>query len=83
MSKYYEIPTFEEDTKIFSDIMKNRVKCPICGHSITIMKNDRDICNVCYHWVYKTKKAEFKYKLKERLIRRKYDNKNNTKRYSN
>ena len=83
MSKYYDIPTFEEDTKIFTDIIKNRVKCPLCGHSITVMKKDRDICNVCYHWVYKNKKAEFKYKLKESILRRKYDIKNNTNRSTN
>ena len=52
MNKYYTIPTYEEDTKVLNDIRRSKIKCPTCGHSITIMKKDREICTWCYHWVH-------------------------------
>lgn len=57
---------FEEDTKMFEELYKYRVKCK-CSHVITIKKLDRAICNHCGEWVYRTPELQFKYKMKEVL----------------
>ena len=50
--------------KVYAD---NRYYCS-CGHSVVIMpKNNKVLCTHCGHWVFKNKKEEFKYRLKERL----------------
>lgn len=40
-----------------------------CGKRVLISKQDRALCSECGHWVYKTPELEFKYKLKENLIK--------------
>lgn len=60
--------TFEEESRLFNQIVENSVKCK-CSHSVTIMKADRKICSHCGNWVYRTPMLEFKYKLKETTIR--------------
>ena len=51
--------------EIFADY---RIKCPNCGHSITLTNRfGRVLCNWCGKWVYKDSKTEFKYKLKEKI----------------
>jgi len=56
---------------------KNMVKCT-CGHSLFIRnKYGREICSWCNNWVYKDKKTEFMYKMKEKLNGKMvYDRKN-------
>ena len=70
MGRYYEILNFKEETKLLDEMMKARTICPRCGHSILLLKRERDICNICNHWVYKNEKVEFKYKIRERMLRR-------------
>lgn len=44
---------------------EDKVICK-CGHRIRFFSGrDRIICNFCGNYVYKNKKSEFKYKLKE------------------
>ena len=39
-----------------------------CGHSVNILpKNKRTFCTYCGHWVFKDKREEFKYRLKEKM----------------
>jgi len=49
------------------DISRNKIKCK-CGHSILLGNQKRRICNWCGKWVYKDKRTEFEYKLKESII---------------
>ena len=42
-----------------------------CGKRVMISKQDRALCSECGHWVYKDKQTEFKYKMKENLIKEK------------
>ena len=58
--------SYKRDTKRFDSITNNRVKCK-CSHSMLLGSKDRDLCTYCGYFVYKDKRTEFKYKLKERL----------------
>lgn len=71
MKKYYEIPTYEEDTRWIKAVLDHQVICPCCKHRILMISRDRELCYICKHWVYKNKKSEFKYKIKEEISRRK------------
>lgn len=56
--------------KLENERAKFKVKCK-CGHVIVLTFAERTICSHCNHWVYKDKKAEFKYKTREVLIKQK------------
>ena len=60
---------FKDDTKLFEAFSLNTTKCK-CGCSVTFSaKTDRVACRWCGHYVYKNAKSEFKYKMKEQLIK--------------
>lgn len=60
---------FKEDTKRIESFFENTIKCK-CGHSIVFSsRTERMICNWCGNYVYKNAKSEFKYKMKEQLIK--------------
>ena len=46
-----------------------------CGKRVMISQQDRALCGECGHWVYKNKALEFKYKMKENLIKERRNNK--------
>ena len=57
---YYE----KKRLKPYAD---NRYYCK-CGHSVVIMpKKHKVLCTHCGHWVFKNKKDEFKYRIKEKM----------------
>lgn len=58
--------SYRHDTKMFNEMSKYIVKCK-CSHSVVITKQDRVLCTYCGNYVYKNKKIEFRYKLRERL----------------
>lgn len=42
-----------------------------CGHRSVIPESlDKTVCSWCGNYVFKDKKAEFQYRMKEKLIRR-------------
>lgn len=56
-----------EMDKLFKHFTDNTYKCT-CGHSITLLyPEDKIICSYCGKYVFKNKKEEFKYRLKEML----------------
>lgn len=57
---------WKDDDKKSESISSCRVKCQ-CSHVIVMAKADRTICSYCGNWVYRSKKIEFKYKMKEKL----------------
>lgn len=60
-----EWQTFNHDKKAFKVYSNNRYYCN-CGHSVVIFpKENKILCTHCGHWVFKNKKDEFKYRLKE------------------
>lgn len=63
--------TYEEMTKVFNNVSKNRCLCPKCGHSIIFDKPKKVICKWCNTYVFKDSKTEFEYRLKESINRKK------------
>jgi len=57
-----------ENPRKYADIMtKNRFKCS-CGHSLNIpAKFDKALCTWCGNLVFRDKKAEFEFRMKERI----------------
>lgn len=45
-----------------------QVKCK-CGTKTIMTDTDKTICRGCNHWIYRTKRAEFKNELKENLCK--------------
>ena len=57
----------ENPDKYIEKSVNNRVKCK-CGKSIEFWTNNRKVvCQWCGNYVFKTKKDEFEYRMKERL----------------
>lgn len=58
---------FNHQKKLDKVIEHNRYYCH-CGHSVTILPNESKVfCTYCGHWVFKNKKEEFMYRLKETM----------------
>lgn len=62
---------FKKILKIEDERTKNKCKCPNCGHTLLFNKPDKVICNWCKHYVFKNKKVEFEWRLKESMNRKK------------
>lgn len=44
------------------------VKCAHCGHRMLITNRfDRVICTWCGNWIYRNKKAEFRYRIEKEM----------------
>lgn len=58
---------FNNDKKRFHFYSTQRQYCD-CGHSVVI-RADREkiICSHCGHWIFRNKKDEFVYRLREKL----------------
>lgn len=66
---------FREDTKKFKrqseELEKVKYKCK-CGHRVVIKdKENKVICSWCNKYVFKTKKDEDLYRIKEKMYERK------------
>lgn len=59
---------YREDPEKFSYIMTiNRTMCK-CGHTNNIpAKMDKVVCSWCGNYVFRDKKAEFEFRMKERM----------------
>ena len=63
--------TNKEIEKLYEERQKFRVVCK-CGHTCYIAnKQKMCICSFCKQFVFKDKGTEFKYRLKEKLIKEK------------
>lgn len=57
--------TYKEIIKKTHEIVQDRILCQ-CGHSILIPPQiDKKVCTWCGRYVFKNKKDEFKYRMKE------------------
>ena len=53
------------NTKFIDELSKYKVKCK-CGHTqILTNRFDRVLCSYCGNYIYRDKKTEFMYKLKD------------------
>lgn len=59
--------TIKEYKRMAEELDKVKYKCR-CGHIVIIPKKaDKTTCSWCGYYVFKSKQAEFKYRLIERL----------------
>lgn len=59
---------FKEAKKFHSKMTEYKIKCQHCGHGMVIPPHlDKIICDWCGNYIFKNKKAEFKYRLQEKL----------------
>lgn len=58
-------------TEELNKITKDRCICPNCGHTLLFNRPDKVICSWCKHYVFKNKKVEFEWRLKESINRNK------------
>lgn len=66
---------YEEDTKRFNEIAKNKIKC-VCGHTKVMSKVDKSICNWCGRYIYKNEQIKFKDELRKKMRLIKNEKKN-------
>ncbi len=58
--------TFNHDAKLFNRLEKNRFYCSKCGHTVVMMPiTKKKMCTWCGTWVFRDKREEFKYRVKE------------------
>ena len=56
---------FNEMTKLFNDASSRKITCS-CGHSVIMpIRKDKIICRWCGKYVFKNKRVEFIYRVKE------------------
>lgn len=59
--------TKEEYDRMTNELDKVKYECK-CGHKEVITSTeDKKICSWCGHYIFKDKKVEFKYRVKERI----------------
>ena len=62
--------TVKEYERMTDEYDKVKYKCK-CGHKVVIPKwVDKNICDWCGNYVFKDKKEEFKYRVKEKIKRK-------------
>lgn len=65
MEKILTVKEFERMTEEYDKV---KYKCSKCGHKEIIPKwKDKTICSWCGNYVFKDKKEEFKYRIKEKI----------------
>ena len=58
--------------KLADERAKCRLLCKNCGHSTNVShKRDKIVCSYCGHYVFREEKDEFKYRMLERLRKKK------------
>jgi len=62
------LKNYNEIEKYSSVVNDFKHQCKICGRKMIIPNFvDRQMCDWCGHWIYRTAKIEFKYKMMEQL----------------
>lgn len=76
MKRHVENFTSKQLSKIAQEQRKMKTYCPYCGvriHFYAFEKKDKQLCVNCKRYVFKDKKAEYDYRMKE-LLRKKEEN---------
>lgn len=59
--------TEKEYERMTEEYDKVKYRCK-CGHRVIITsKQDKNLCDWCGHWVFKNKKDEFMFRVKEKI----------------
>lgn len=60
------------DGRTGEKVIYHPVKCK-CGHTITFLSKHKTVCTKCGSYVFPTKEEEFKFRLREKIIRSNYE----------
>lgn len=64
--------TNDEIEKYQEELNKHKYQCKHCGRKVVITANvDKQLCSWCNNYVFKNSKDEFKYRMKEQLVKSK------------
>lgn len=56
--------SWADDSKLFDEYRKLKFRCRHCGHNVIIHGYmDKNICTWCGHYVFRTQKDEFKFRV--------------------
>lgn len=70
-----KILSINEFNKLNEELDKVKYTCK-CGHRVIIPYHlDKNICSWCHRYVFKSKEAEFKFRMNERLRKEKWEKK--------
>ena len=72
----FERKSKNNDTKFFNILNSYTYKCKRCNRSVVLGMKDRKICPNCGYYVYKNDMLEFRYKMKEKLLKQEKEDKN-------
>ena len=59
--------TFNTEMKRSINYYSTCLHCEKCGHSLQVIRRNKAFCEWCGRYIFKNKKDEFEYRLKERL----------------
>lgn len=62
---------WKQDSIRFNNIQDATIHCQHCGHSIVVNRKNKVLCNHCGLYTFKNKQVEFKYRLREQMLRSK------------
>ena len=65
----YNIYTDKEFKRMLNELNKVKAKCRCGARIILPMKEEKGICHICKNYVFRDKKKEFEYRLKEKIRR--------------
>ena len=58
---------FKKDTQRAVNFYSTCLHCEKCGHSLQVIRRNKAFCEWCGRYIFKDKKDEFEYRLKEKL----------------
>jgi hydrogenase maturation factor HypF (carbamoyltransferase family) len=64
----YELLSEKELKKIHESQEEYKITCS-CGTKTVLVDADKTICRGCHNYVFKDKETEFKYRLKEKMLK--------------
>lgn len=64
----YEIYNEEDLEKIYASQREDTVQCS-CGTKTVLANTNKAICRGCHNYVFKDKKTEFEYRVKEKMLK--------------
>lgn len=57
----------KDEETMYNALNPFKRQCKKCGHYVYLVRVDKKLCEYCGIYVFKDKKAEFNYRLKESL----------------
>lgn len=68
-NKWVSRKELEKDMKKAIFLSKSSVECANCGHKMLLGRKEKRVCSWCHKYIFKDKKEEFEYRLKEKMVK--------------